>query len=468
MQPAADRGAFDLLLRRRPLLALVAVWLIGLSSVGGVLFLQHRLDQRRQALVVVADLRKEASDLSPIAFQTTLGVPEPVVRARLALGEAQLTASATSLTRLSGNDADSKRILAQARPLFALLASANELVSSGHLRRAGLLMLGGVAPGGAIASLRSTFDETATKYDREAASAKKLADLGTLLTIVLVLFAFSLALRRATRLAAEKHRLLEKSLEDALTDSLTGLGNRRKLFRDIDVLLAEQRSGEKLALGMFDLDGFKAYNDALGHPAGDALLARLGQRLSAAIGGDGRAYRIGGDEFCVIARGDGADALLELAQEALSEHDLYLEALDRYLRTRDPSPVEVLSQPGPALPAVRWLVERHAEEAACDERRRGCMVVNAAVERLPFDRKVARRVEGAWDEIEIALTSALDPGAGPGGTQPRQGSARPRPLPPRRDPGAPRRRQGARRSGPPPRCGARGAHRPGLTPTTVP
>jgi len=90
-----------------------------------------------------------------------------------------------------------------------------------------------------------------------------------------------------------------------------------------------------------------------------------------------------------------------------SKHDLYLEALDRYLRTRDPSPVEVLSQPGPALPAVRWLVERHAEEAACDERRRGCMVVNAAVERLPFDRKVARRVEGAWDEIEIALTSAL-------------------------------------------------------------
>jgi two-component system cell cycle response regulator len=90
---------------------------------------------------------------------------------------------------------------------------------------------------------------------------------------------------------------------------------------NIDVLLAEQRSGEKLALGMFDLDGFKAYNDALGHPAGDALLARLGQRLKAAIAGDGRAYRIGGDEFCVIARGDGAYALLELAQEALSERN---------------------------------------------------------------------------------------------------------------------------------------------------
>jgi diguanylate cyclase (GGDEF)-like protein len=211
--------------------------------------------------------------------------------------------------------------MSRARPFFGLLARANERVSSGHLRQAGLLMLGGVAPGGAIASMRSAFDETATKYDREAVSAKRLAYLGTFLTIVLVLLAFSVALRRATRLAAEKHRLLEMSLEDALTDSLTGLSNRRKLFVDIELLLAEQRTGETLALGMFDLDGFKAYNDAFGHPAGDALLARLGQKLNAAIAGSGRAYRIGGDEFCVIARGDGAEALLVLAQEALSERN---------------------------------------------------------------------------------------------------------------------------------------------------
>ena len=52
---------------------------------------------------------------------------------------------------------------------------------------------------------------------------------------------------------------------------------------------------------LFDLDGFKLYNDTFGHPAGDALLSRLGHRLRDAIGADvGPAYRIGGDEFCVL------------------------------------------------------------------------------------------------------------------------------------------------------------------------
>lgn len=89
------------------------------------------------------------------------------------------------------------------------------------------------------------------------------------------------------------------------------------------------------------------------------------------------------------------------------KHELYLKALDRYLLKVNPSPLEFLSRPGPALPLVRTLVERYAQEAACDVRRRGCMVVNAAVERLPEDRQVARRVEMAWDALEAALATAL-------------------------------------------------------------
>jgi len=90
-----------------------------------------------------------------------------------------------------------------------------------------------------------------------------------------------------------------------------------------------------------------------------------------------------------------------------SKHDLYLRALERYLRTRDPNVVELLSQPGPALPAVRALVEAYAEECLGDGRRRGCMVTNAAVELVSRDPQVARRVESSWDTLEIALTSAL-------------------------------------------------------------
>jgi two-component system cell cycle response regulator len=55
-------------------------------------------------------------------------------------------------------------------------------------------------------------------------------------------------------------------------------------------------------MALFDLDGFKLYNDSFGHPAGDALLTRLGGRLTNAVGEAGRAYRMGGDEFCVLQR----------------------------------------------------------------------------------------------------------------------------------------------------------------------
>jgi diguanylate cyclase (GGDEF)-like protein len=69
-------------------------------------------------------------------------------------------------------------------------------------------------------------------------------------------------------------------------------------------------------LALFDLDGFKAYNDTFGHPAGDALLTRLGTRLAAAVGGAGTAYRMGGDEFCVLATVPDGDGQLVVARAA--------------------------------------------------------------------------------------------------------------------------------------------------------
>jgi TetR/AcrR family transcriptional regulator, transcriptional repressor for nem operon len=89
------------------------------------------------------------------------------------------------------------------------------------------------------------------------------------------------------------------------------------------------------------------------------------------------------------------------------KHDLYVKALDRYLQARDPGLVDALSQPGPALPAIRALVEAYVSESLCDVRRRGCMVVNAAVELMARDPQAARRVEASWATLEIALTSAL-------------------------------------------------------------
>ncbi|MFG2003170.1 TetR/AcrR family transcriptional regulator [Spirillospora sp. NPDC048911] len=89
------------------------------------------------------------------------------------------------------------------------------------------------------------------------------------------------------------------------------------------------------------------------------------------------------------------------------KHELYLKALDRYLQHKDPQIVMALSQPGPVLPAVRTLIERYAAESALDPDRRGCMVVNTAVELAGRDAEAARAVEASWTVLETSLTSAL-------------------------------------------------------------
>ena len=89
--------------------------------------------------------------------------------------------------------------------------------------------------------------------------------------------------------------------EIAGRDFLTGLGNRRRLMADLDRLLAaDPADGHVLAL--FDLDGFKAYNDSFGHSAGDDLLKRLSRRLDDVMADRGSTYRMGGDEFCILIR----------------------------------------------------------------------------------------------------------------------------------------------------------------------
>jgi diguanylate cyclase (GGDEF)-like protein len=107
----------------------------------------------------------------------------------------------------------------------------------------------------------------------------------------------------------------------ATTDGLTGLGNRRKLIRDLDATAESARSDRPSLVAMFDLDGFKAYNDTYGHPAGDALLVRLGRKFDAMIKGRGCAYRLGGDEFCLVTSEAGGvgPALVEAAALSLSE-----------------------------------------------------------------------------------------------------------------------------------------------------
>jgi two-component system cell cycle response regulator len=114
--------------------------------------------------------------------------------------------------------------------------------------------------------------------------------------------------------------MLEASEEEALTDDLTGLANRRALMADLE-RVAGASPPETMVLALYDLDGFKSYNDTFGHPAGDGLLRRLGKQLAASMEPFGSAYRLGGDEFCILAatRGRSADAICEGAEAALTD-----------------------------------------------------------------------------------------------------------------------------------------------------
>jgi diguanylate cyclase (GGDEF)-like protein len=113
-------------------------------------------------------------------------------------------------------------------------------------------------------------------------------------------------------------QLLDKTRRESKTDALTGLWNRRALVADLAEAID---AGTRSVLLLFDLNGFKSYNDRFGHPAGDALLARLGAQLAKCIAGSGRAYRLGGDEFCALV-GGGSERVADVeaaTRAALSE-----------------------------------------------------------------------------------------------------------------------------------------------------
>ncbi|MFN6953302.1 MAG: PleD family two-component system response regulator [Acetobacteraceae bacterium] len=92
---------------------------------------------------------------------------------------------------------------------------------------------------------------------------------------------------------------LDRSLELAVTDSLTGLRNRRYAMSHLDGLM---RSTGATAL-LIDVDRFKAINDRLGHPVGDAVLREVAERLRAHVRASDVVARLGGEEFLVVAVG---------------------------------------------------------------------------------------------------------------------------------------------------------------------
>ncbi|MBA2720622.1 MAG: diguanylate cyclase [Chloroflexi bacterium] len=138
----------------------------------------------------------------------------------------------------------------------------------------------------------------------------------------------------AARVTALHHELREQQtslvrlnsllFDDARRDALTGLGNRLRLTEDLITLSARiDRAGSPGCLALVDVDLFKSYNDAYGHPAGDEALRSVARGLTGAIRPGDMAYRYGGEEFLVLM----PDTTLPSATSALDRIRVAIEAM---------------------------------------------------------------------------------------------------------------------------------------------
>jgi diguanylate cyclase (GGDEF)-like protein len=117
-------------------------------------------------------------------------------------------------------------------------------------------------------------------------------------------------------IASSKARLVRER-EDAqalsLSDSLTGLANRRALEALLDRSVGGQRATDATGLLFVDLDDFKSANSLFGHPVGDRVLRRAAVALRQAARGNDMVARMGGDEFAVVATGVDEEGMRRLA-----------------------------------------------------------------------------------------------------------------------------------------------------------
>ena len=325
---------------RRPWLLIAFVGVLAVAAVFAVFSLHEAADHSRQAQVTLADAETATQEIATVPLVALYESPK--------LAQTTLVRSA----RRIDTDVASLRKLAPSGELDRIEARSH--VFSGDIRQILVVIesfetLGGKRVGGlpdpanfpgfntiqkrfqgeydaVIASIRSAsggYRDAAWLANIEAYVGSAVAILVAFLGFVAVMRGLTRARRESEALAAENARLLAASRVEANTDPLTGLPNRRKLMADLETATRELDSAARLQLVLFDLDGFKQYNDSFGHPAGDALLVSLGHRLAASVIPRGLAYRMGGDEFCAVYRledGEEDRAVVENGRAALTDH----------------------------------------------------------------------------------------------------------------------------------------------------
>jgi diguanylate cyclase (GGDEF)-like protein len=319
--PNADPRIGHIRPRRSKLMAPVVVLILTIGAIGAVWTLVGRASSSRVAQLHVSAITLTLADLqsAPFAADPATGGSPQASTARIKRDELAISSGLTvraqagvPLSLLQSARADLAGIESLVTTVYKTAVHKGGLAASGATVELPLDRLMGVRG----VALMGVLTEISRVDAARAATARTQTKLGAAAAMLLLLAAFayfyfrSVAAHEAVeRLAGENEALLGVSRGEARTDALTSLRNRRALTTDLASAISESSESEELLLVMFDLDGFKQYNDTFGHPAGDALLQRLGGRLAvAAAKHSGSAYRMGGDEFCVLAHWRSADA----------------------------------------------------------------------------------------------------------------------------------------------------------------
>ena len=214
----------------------------------------------------------------------------------------------------------------------------------------------------------------------------------------------------------DRHAAAEELRRLALTDPVTGLGNRTFLEQRLAAGLAVAGPDHPVGLLLLDLDRFKVVNDSLGHVAGDELLVAVGRRLQSLVPRNSVVCRIGGDEFAVLVDpAPGSAALLVIAttvRERLSEPFVLSDGAS--LVTTASVGVTGCSEPG------RSVVDLYREAdlalyQAKDAGRDMCAAFDDALraradERITAERRL--RTALAHDGVRLFLQPVVDLGSG--------------------------------------------------------
>ncbi len=317
--------------RRQKLVPPLVVLLLTVCAIAAVWLLIARADSSREDQLRAAAATLSLADLqsAPFNAEPRAGGDPAASLLEIRADERSISASLTTRSQspassglLVGGRAQLSVIEPIVAQIYAIATREGGLSANGA--RVSVLQKRLTAHSERLASV---FARIETGDRASAESARTQAEFGAAVAMLLLLCAFLYFYFRAIstheaveRLAAENEGLLEVSRVEARTDALTGLGNRRALTSTLSAAVANPHARPEHLLAMFDLNGFKQYNDSFGHAAGDALLRRVGQRLAAAAARGG-SYRMGGDEFCMLIACTPNDAgqLLRNAVAALED-----------------------------------------------------------------------------------------------------------------------------------------------------